>query len=262
MFTEHFHMTEQPFSERLPVERIFQDERMHQGLSRLSYFLHTGTIALLTGQTGVGKSSLLKLFLHALATNRYSPVYLHITNMRTSCLLKLIVAGLGEIPKNTKDRLFTQILDRAHKTEATTVLILDEAHLLSGDALTDLRLLISSALDETPPLKILLCGQELLRNQLKRASHIDLAQRVSVHYHLPSLTQTQTQAYLDAQMKSSGSNDKVFETNVKSLIHEYASGVPRQINNIATACLIQASSLNATKITQDIFAQAVRECQL
>lgn len=40
------------------------------------------------------------------------------------------------------------------------LLVFDEAHLLDGDALTDLRLLNSSAPDVGPPLKMLLVGQD------------------------------------------------------------------------------------------------------
>lgn len=262
MFTDHFHMNEQPFVERLPIPRILEDERIRQGRMRLNYLLECGTIALLTGDTGVGKSSLLKLFMESLAGNHYLSVYIHITHIKTTSLLKLIVAGLGEIPKNTKERLFSQILDKTRTNDATSILIIDEAHLLSSDSLTDLRLLVSSALDQQPPLKIVLSGQENLRRQLRQTCHTDLAQRISVKYHLSSLSQAQTHAYLDFQMQSVGSNDKVFDPEVKTLIHEYSNGIPRQINNIATACLIQASSLNTHKITQSIFTQALRESQI
>lgn len=262
MYLQHFKMNAQPFVEQMPVEHIFRDERIAQGLTRLQYLLHGGTIALITGYTGVGKSSLLKLFLGSLSGNHYTPVYIHITHIKTTSLLKLIVSGMGEIPKNTKERLFGQIFDKTQRSEATAILIIDEAHLLPSEALTDLRLLVSSALDEAPPLKIILSGQESLRKQLKRSCLLDLAQRISVHYHLPSLTQTQTHAYIDHQLHNAGASDKIFEPEAKTLIHEYSNGIPRQINNLATASLIQAVAQNAQKINRDILAMAIRECQL
>jgi general secretion pathway protein A len=262
MFTNHFNMREIPFSERVPVDRIFRDQRILQGLARLQYLQTGGTIALVTGETGVGKSCLLKLFINSLTDNSYKTVYLHITNIRATSLLKLIVSGMGEIPAHTKELLFSQIIDRAHRTDATTILLIDECHLLTSDALVDLRLLVSSALDEQPTLKIILSGQEAIRKQLQRSCHKDLSDRISVKYHLHSLTQAQTYAYIDYQMDRAGSNDKVFEPEVKSMIHEYTNGIPRQINNIAIACLIQAALDNVKKVTTTIFAQAARECQI
>ena len=61
MFTTHFKLSAQPFVERMPVDRLLQDERMTQGLARLEYLATAGSIALVAGQTGVGKSSLLKI---------------------------------------------------------------------------------------------------------------------------------------------------------------------------------------------------------
>ena len=261
MFTAHFQMMRQPFTERTPVDQILQDERIKQGLARLKYLTDSGTIAMISGSTGVGKSSLIKLFVHSLGRNRCQPVYLHLTDVKATSLLKLIVAAMGESPKNTKDRLFSQIFDKSQKSEATSLLIIDEAHLLNSEALTDLRLLVSSALDEAPPLKIILSGQEPLVKNLRKSCHLDLAHRISVQYHLHSLSPAGTCAYMDHQMTSAGSNDKVFEVAVKTSIHEYAGGVPRQRGNIATACLIQAAAQNAKKITREIFVQAVGECQ-
>ena len=62
MFTTHFKMTHQPFLERIPAEHILRDERLAQGLARLQYLAEAGSIGLVTGQTGVGKSSLVRLF--------------------------------------------------------------------------------------------------------------------------------------------------------------------------------------------------------
>ena len=126
----------------------------------------------------------------------------------------------------------------------------------------DLRLLISSALDDQPPLKLILTGQDSLWNLLRRASHADFVQRISVRYHLPPLTREQTEAYIDFQMRAAGGSDKVFEPEAKSLIHDYAGGVPRQINNVATACLINAAGKNAQKINEPLVNETMAEFHL
>ncbi|WP_295103642.1 AAA family ATPase [uncultured Candidatus Kuenenia sp.] len=261
MFTSHFSMTTQPFSERINTSLIMKDERFTQGLARLQYLLHSGSIAVLYGQTGVGKSTLLKLFLSQIPQNLFLPIYLHFTHLKSSSLLSLIVSQLGEIPKHTKDRLFLQIMDKSLRSNLTPIIVIDEAHLLKTDAITDLRLLVSSPLDSSTHLKIILSGQEHLKYILKRDIHADFAQRIPVHYHIHPLTKTQTAAYIDFHLKSSGASDKIFDSDVKDLIHEFSAGIPRQINAISTACLINASIRQSQKITQDIFHQALAEIQ-
>ncbi len=261
MFINHFKMTAQPFLERSPVEAILKDERISQGLARLEYLAAQGTIALVTGQSGIGKSALIKLFVHSLPQNRFRPVYVHLTRMKATSLLRLIVEKLGETPKRGKERLFTQILDKATGTERTTILIIDECHLIDPEALTDLRLLVSSALDNTAPLKILLVGQQPLREQLRRACHGDLLNRISVRYILRPMTKTQTLSYIDFQLTNVGASEKIFDTPVKDLIHDHAQGIPRLINNIATACLINAAAHNAQIVNEPILSDTITEFQ-
>jgi general secretion pathway protein A len=263
MFTSHFKMASQPFLERTPVEKTLRDERVQEGLARLEYFAQAGSLALLTGPTGVGKSSLIQLFLHALSRHLYQPLYLDLTPVGATGLLKLLVTRLGETPKRGKERLFLQILEKTEQTDLTTLLIIDEAHLLEPQALTDLRILASSALDgDRERLKILLSGQEPLRDQLKRSSHSDLLHRIRVRYHLPPLTREQSASYLDSQMRTAGASLKVFEPEAKDLIHDYASGLPRQINNIATACLITAAAENLQKIGADLVNRTMADFRL
>jgi general secretion pathway protein A len=141
-------------------------------------------------------------------------------------------------------------------------LIFDEAHLLDGDALTDLRLLISSALDVRPPLKMLLVGQEPLRAVLRRAQHADLANRVSVRYQLRPFSREQTCRYIDFQLSQAGGDLKLFDDSVKAAIHDFTGGVPRQINNLATACLLQATVRQVRRIDDELFQQTAGEFQL
>jgi len=262
MFTTHFNMTQNPFTENPPIDWLLKDERMARSLARLDYLATDGLLALVLGQTGVGKSSLLRMFISALSKNLYHPIYIHLTHLNASSLLRLIVAELGEQPRLGKDRLFRQILQRAHKADAATLLIIDEAHLLEPEALTDLRLLLSSPVDDAPKLKMVLCGQEPLRSLLTRESHADLANRISVRCRLHPLTKDQTAAYIDERLRRSGATQKLFENEAKSIIHDYAAGVPRLINNIATACLIHAAAQDANKIAEDTVNQVMNEFRL
>lgn len=262
MYTAHFKMTRQPFLERTPVEHLHCDDRVRDGLARLDYFAQAGTAALLTGPTGAGKSSLIKLFLHGLSRHRFQPLYLDLGSVGAGGLLRLLVHALGETPKRGKERLFRQILDKAACSERTTLVVIDEAHLLEVQALTDLRLLMSSGLDDETHLKILLAGQERLRDQLKSTQLADLVHRIHVRIHLGTLTREQSATYIDFQMRQAGCSARVFETDAKNLIHDYASGLPRQINNIATASLLRAAGDNSQKIDAELVNLVMNELQL
>lgn len=261
MFLDHFGLNAHPFTEKPPIEWIMRDPRMDQALARLKFFEQQGTIALTIGQTGVGKSSLLRLFMHEMPQNRYDPIYLHLTALNPNAFLRLIVVKLGEKPKMGKDRMLLQILERINQNDKCTILVIDEAHLLDPQTLINLRLLISS-IDEKISLKIVLSGQEDLSQILKRSAHADLNHRITLRFILRALSKEKTFAYIDYRISKAGGPDKIFEPEAKDLIHDYSGGVPRQINNIATACLLNAAARGTKKINEALVNDTMNEFRL
>ena len=140
------------------------------------------------------------------------------------------------------------------------MLVFDEAHLLDGDALrpaaADQFRAGRAAAAETsarrpgtvPPF----CGAE----------HANLLNRISVRYQLRPLTREQTCRYIDFQLSQAGGDSKLFDDSVKAAIHDFANGVPRHINNLATACLLQATARKVRRIDDELFQQVVGEFQL
>lgn len=261
MFDRHFHMSALPFTEHIPVNRIHRDERFTQALARLHYFVTNGTLALITGITGTGKSTLVKLFLSSLPHN-IAGSYLHITQLRASSFLKLVALSIGLQPAFTKEKVFQQILDKVRSSDLTYILLVDESQLLSQQVLTDLRLLVSSALDDFPALKIVLVGQPSLKTKLEHPNLADLWHRISIRYSLKPFTKQQTQQYLDSQFQSVGANPSIFATEVADLIFDYSHGIPRQINQIATANLISAATKNLQKVDLNLFSQTMNDFHL
>jgi general secretion pathway protein A len=260
VFHDFYGLTALPFEERTAPDKLLADERFAKGLDRLDYFLQAGLAALVTGPTGVGKSSLLRLFLSRLAANQYHPILLQQTAMEAASLLRLLVRTLGEKPKCGKDRLFAQILDKTRAGDRIALLLVDEAHLLGEAALTDLRLLLAA--DEAPKLRLLLCGQEGLLHTLGRQSLADLLNRVSVRVHLAPLTKDQTACYLDHRLKSVGGSEKLFTDEAKARLHDLAGGLPRLLNNLATLCLVHAAAKKQKQITPPFVDAAAQELRL
>ena len=135
MFERHFHFHIQPFAEHLPAERLWPDDRLTQGLARLRYLTTAGTLGLVTGASGVGKSALLKRFWHELRGPGIQACYVHLAQLSSNDLLRLLVRNLGQTPLWSKDQLLGQIRDHARQAEGTLLVLLDEAHLLQSQAL-------------------------------------------------------------------------------------------------------------------------------
>jgi general secretion pathway protein A len=57
-------------------------------------------------------------------------------------------------------------------------------------------------------------------------------------------------------------NTKVIDESVKKSIYDFTGGVPRQINSLATACLLQATARNVVRVDDRLFQAAAGEFQL
>lgn len=259
MFTNYFKMTDHPFPAYLPASSIQKDARFSEALDRLLLFVECEISALITGDEGVGKSSLIRLFIETLEEKRLPHVYLHFTQLQSFAFLKFFVHALDEKPAITKDALLSQIIAKLERRDKNTVCIIDEAHLLDSDTLLDLRLLLSSAVNEQAPFKLLLVGHSQLKNNLRQSCNTALSQRITVRYHLNPYSKQQTINYLDFHLQRVNCTTKLFDQDVKEQIYEQSRGFPRIINNLATAALITAEATNMQKITSECFTQALYE---
>jgi general secretion pathway protein A len=254
-------MSMQPFPEKCPASDLMTDDRMTEGLARLTFMTQSESVALITGDEGAGKSSLIKRFMFSLDKKSFSPVYFHLTTLKPIAFLKMLVAAMNEIPTPGKEQAFTQILSKIREKDFITILIIDEAHLLPSQSLVDLRLLISCATEDSDRLKLVLVGHPDLKKEIKRSCHAALRQRLKILYHLPPLSKAQSALYIDFHLARVGASTKLFDADVKSAIHETARGIPRLINNIATACLLAAYSKNLKRISSEIFSHALDDIQ-
>jgi len=65
-------------------------------LARLQYLADRGTLGLVLGASGLGKSALVKRFLHKVRDPACRPVHLHLPRLSSKGLLTLLVTALRE----------------------------------------------------------------------------------------------------------------------------------------------------------------------
>lgn len=253
MICETYKLKHSPFHDRVEPGAMLLDERMRQGLSRLLHFAGEGQVAMLTGGTGLGKSSLVRVFLEQLPRSRFHPLVLESCRLESAALLRLIVSELGEKPRLGKDRLFGQILEKARSLDRILLLVVEDAHLLSEETLTDLRLI--SAHER----KLLLVGQPDLCKLLGRTRLFDLASRISARHTLMPFSREQTRAYLDHRLIQAGGKPALIDADAGARIQTLTGGIPRLINNLCTLCFLLGASDGAPTISRQLVDQSAAE---
>ena len=166
--------------------------------------------------------------------------------------------------RNTGNGSVLELTDRVKKAltsamlqKKSFVLIIDEAHLLSDQALEEIRLLSNMETPDQKLLQILLVGQYELSHKLDRPEMRHLRQRINVNRFLSPLNPEETLQYIDQRLKQVGSSfAAVFEDSCRSLIFKLTSGYPRLINQLCDTALLIGMTEGRRKIDGKVLQKA------
>jgi Type II secretory pathway, component ExeA (predicted ATPase) len=122
------------------------------------------------------------------------------------------------------------------------ILVVDEAHLLSPAQLEELRLLTNAELDSKSPFAGILVGQPILARSLRMGVFAALDQRIATRCALKPMDLGESAAYLRHHLALAGRTDPLIADDAVARLHRVANGLPRALNNAATAALMAAAS--------------------
>jgi len=240
--------TRQPFDKDLPAKQLFLSAQMKQLFQLLHRFLHRRGIALITGEIGSGKSTTIRAFTEQLDKTSYEVAYIAdptigIRGILNSMAIQLNLQG-GYFKWQLLEKLKAAIEKNAYDFNKTTLLIIDEAQLLSPKTLEELRLFTNFKIDSQTPLNLILSGQPDLRRTIQLNSLKALFQRITFHYHLTGLERSEVKEYLTHHLAAAGRTDTIFSDEVINEIFQHARGIPRIINTLCYDCLVDIAQEN------------------
>ncbi len=238
-FYEYWGLKENPFLNNLDNKYIFLSTDFGESFARLAFNLTEvkGGLSLITGEIGCGKTTLSRALFQKLTED--NGVVALIANPRFSStqLLRYIALEFGiEQPGRTKLQILdalNALLIANYKAGRTSVLIVDEAQLLSKANLEEVRLLTNLETDREKLLQIVLLGQPELGKRINRLPQ--LKQRITIRYHIGRLDLQEMQEYIEHRLAVAGANGRViFSPEACTAVYKYSRGTPRLIN---TVCL-------------------------
>ena len=271
MYKAYFQLTRNPFDLTPDPTCFVPTERHNETLAALYYGVrrHKGLVAV-TGEVGTGKTLLLRCLLRLLEESRdISYAYLFNNRLSATEFLQYMMLdfGLPAVGKNKCEMLFdlSQFLVSRSSRQMTTVLIVDEAHLLSEELLEEVRLLSNLETYDDKLLQIVLVGQPELDEKLDSRGLRQLKQRIALRTHLMPLSFEETQRYIEHRLEVAGAESNassIFTPKAVSLIYRYSRGYPRLINTICENALITAYAKQVTSVTPEIIKQVAKEFRL
>jgi type II secretory pathway predicted ATPase ExeA len=218
-------------------------------------------VVLFLGPPGVGKTLLMDDVLREIS-GRFAACRINQPHISGNELLQAIVMQLGSTlvqGDGNQAGLLADVasaLDAAGSRAAPPILVIDDAHLLSGSTLV----MLADLLARAPRLKIVLVGQDdPQRSGGGLGARVVVSQK-PVQIHLGPLGRDGARAYVDYRLNIAGGGGKdLFTEDAHAMIFQHTGGSPRLINGLCdaalhAACLRAAGQVSAAEVlvaTQD-----------
>lgn len=271
MYESFYGLKRAPFEITPDPSFLFATKRHNEALAALYYGVRWRKgFVVLTGPVGTGKTLLLRCLLQLLKQSKdVAYAYLFNSRLAPTEFLQYIVSdfGLPTAGKNKAELLFDLcnfVVNRG-LNKLTTVLIVDEAHHLSVEALEEIRLLTNLETAEQKLLQIVLVGQPELDDKLDSVKLTQLKQRIAIRSHLEPLSFEETQGYIERRLqlvRSKPAAEAIFPERTMAAVYRHSRGIPRLVNTICENALISAYARQMHAVSPEIVDDVAKDFRL
>ncbi|MCG8325368.1 MAG: tRNA (adenosine(37)-N6)-threonylcarbamoyltransferase complex ATPase subunit type 1 TsaE [Thiotrichales bacterium] len=258
MYENFYGFREKPFSLQPDPEFLYLGKKHSIAYTMLDYGVSNGSpITVITGEIGSGKTTLIRHLLNQL-DNDITVGLISNTHKAFGELLSWICSAYSidhkDMSKVDMYQAFVDFMIDEYAAGRRTVLIVDEAQNMDAETLEELRVLSNVNADKDQVLQLILVGQPELRDTLRQPDMEQMAQRVSVDYHLDALDPEETDDYICHRLKTAGGDSDLFEPKARRFIHYHSDGIPRLINNLCDISLVYGFASQLDRInTQTVY---------
>jgi general secretion pathway protein A len=218
-----------PFSPELPSEGLLVTAPIENFALRVEQLVQEGGFALISGESGTGKSVALRIVAERLAA------------------LRDVVVGVLERPQSRPADFYRELGDvfsvklspwnrwggfkalrerwRAHltATRIKPVLLVDEAQEMSPEVLSELRILSSADFDARSLLTVVLSGDGRLLERLRHPDLVPLASRIRTRLHTEAASREELSELLGHALVKAG-NAALMTTELMDTLVDHAAG--------------------------------------
>jgi type II secretory pathway predicted ATPase ExeA len=261
-WTTTFGLTKNPFKDVLDTSLFFRTRQHEEAMIKLRIGIEDGhALCLLTGASGTGKTMVSQVVLKNLDHTLFlaSFVLVH-PRMSKGALLESILEELGirNQARTTHGRL-RQLQEKAlllNSGGQRLILVIDEAHFLTAEALHILRSLSNLENEKEKLISILLIAEESLPRRLRGPGYGSLRSRITFQMDLQPLSRAEAEQYIKYRLLKCGAYADLLDAEVYGAVHRLTGGIPREINRLLYNSFMEAMATEYFVINQDML-QAV-----
>ena len=207
--------------------------------------LHKKSLVVFTGDTGVGKTTVVRWLIESLADELVVLVFAG-DQANEIALYNSIAKGFG-LDKTFTSKIqffveFSNFLYKCNEAKSKVLLVIDDCHLLNQDLLETIRQIGNIEIDGIHPLHLLLVGNTSFLITLDNNANKALKLSLAMKYQLNPLELKETAEYVNYRLESVGCLEKVFCLKGIELIHRGSQGMVQKINTLCEQVLSKSAA--------------------
>ncbi|MDA8164304.1 MAG: AAA family ATPase [Desulfobacteraceae bacterium] len=266
MYLDYYSLKHKPFQINTDPRFLWLGEKHREALATLKYGIRDNKgFLLLTGEIGTGKTTLINALLSSMEENVVVATMSDPALSRLEFFQYIATAfGIQEPVASKVDFLlhFSRFLQQTADSGKKVLLIIDEAQRLTHELLEEIRLLSNIENQQAKLLNIFFVGQTELNQVLEDPRNKALRQRISVNYHIPTLTEAEVGDYIRHRLLVAGSRRPLFTGDAVHQAHLFSAGFPRLVNIICDRALLTGYVEDLKQIKGKIVKECARELEL
>ena len=253
-----------PFTKDIAPSEMFQTDMFQEALQSLKAAVEGRASAVVTGDSGCGKTCLVRALEEDLPQGRYRMHYVYNATVNRRDFYRQLSIGMGLEPHSSFAALHANvsqhIQELASQHKLRVIVVLDEAHLLTVQVLEQLHILMNFEKDSKPWLSLILIGLPDLRETLKRNVLSSLTARVPMRIHIRPLDADQVKVYIRHRMNTAGCRRDVFSDDALLLMSKATGGIMRRLDVLGDQCLVTALRNKANIVDSSVVQKAIQVC--
>lgn len=266
-YLHHFGLKQEPFPVAPDDDSFYISPHIDTVLTEIIHGIKTRKgFMVLTGDTGVGKTTLSRRIIQILDENNIESSLVIHTSCRNVDLLREVNRDFGLETKHLRFgdlmKSLNEFLADRNRNNKNCALIVDDAQNLDPKSLELVRMISNFEADRKKLIQILLIGQPELVDKLNRFELRQLKSRVIIWQTVRPLTRSELDNYLNFKLNVSGNKGRLAITRrAQKEIYRYTGGNLRHVNKLMDRCLYAAFLHDTATISKTIVWAARRDLE-